>query len=435
MQNSKPIPRREFLRRTGGLAVGAGAVLAAPSIFLNQTRAATGSNPGDLVRVGIIGAGGMGRSHLFAHTMVKNVVAVCDPDVTRVAAVQKDFQTRQQREIVGYQDYRQMLDNREIDAVIVATPDHWHALPGVHACQAGKDVYIEKPLTLTIHEGWALLRAARYYRRILQTGSQQRSSSEFFRAASYVRSERIGKVNMVRVGLPGVNWTNEAAVPDSEPPADLDYDLWLGPAPWRPYNKHRVHYYFRFFWDYSGGQMTNWGAHHLDIAQWALGMDETGPVQVSARAEYDPQGRYEVPSWFEIIYRFPNGAEIVCGQSHRIGATFEGSEGTLYVNRGRIQSSVRDVLEEPIRDDEAQLYRSANHHQNWLDCIKSRELPICDVAIGHRSATVCHLGNIACRLGRTIRWDPEKEQILGDAEAARMVGYEYRAPWKLPMVG
>lgn len=434
MQATQSIPRREFLRRSGGLALGAGAALSVPNLFLNQVKAATGESASDLIRVGIVGVGGQGRSHLFSNTLNSHIVAVADVDKDHVARAQKDFNDRFKRDIKGYSDYRDLLEDKDVDAVLVATPDHWHALTSVHAMQAGKDVYCEKPLTLVIDEGKAMLSAARYYKKILQTGSQQRSSKEFFRAATYVRSERIGETKTVRVGLPGVNWTKEPLVPDSAPPEELDYNMWLGPAPWRPYNKHRVHYYFRFFWDYSGGQMTNWGAHHLDISQWALGMDETGPVEVSARAEYDPQNRYEVPSWFEINYKYANGAQIICGQSHRIGATFEGQDGTIYVNRGKIQSSVKDVLEEPIADDEVQLYQSPNHHQNWLECIKSRELPICDVAIGHRSATVCHLGMIAARIGRTIRWDPEKEQIVGDAEAARMANYAYRAPWKLPVV-
>ncbi len=435
MQQQQRIPRRDFLRRSGGLALGASAVAALPGGLINSARAATGQAPSESIRVGVIGVGGQGRNHLFSHTLNKNVVAVSDVDTSHVERAQKDFQSRFDRKLEGCQDYRQLLDRKDIDAVLIATPDHWHALPAIHACQAGKDVYCEKPLTLTIHEGQAMLKAARRYKRIVQTGSQQRSSREFFRAATYVRSERIGEVKNVRVGLPGVNWTREPLVPDGDPPAELDYDMWLGPAPWRPYNKHRVHYYFRFFWDYSGGQMTNWGAHHLDIAQWALGMDETGPVEISARAEFDPQGRFEVPGWFEITYKYANGAKVICGQSHRTGATFEGQDGTIYVNRGKIQSSVKGVLDDPIADDEVQLYKSANHHLNWLECIKSRKLPICDVAIGHRSATVCHLGNIAARIGRTIRWDPSKEVIVGDAQAANMTSYEYRAPWRLPSVG
>lgn len=436
MQPSAPIPRRRFLQRTGTATLGTGAWLAVPNLFLDANRAQAGDAPSEAIRVGIIGVGGQGRSNMMTPTMAKHVVAVCDVDQSRVVEAQKQLKDKTGTEAKGYADYRRLLEDKDIDAVLIATPDHWHTLPAVEACQAGKDVYVEKPLTLTIHEGWALLKAARYYKRIVQTGSQQRSwpDQKFRRACEYVRSGRIGEVKMVRVGLPGVNWTKDPLVPDGEPPAELDYDRWLGPAPKRPYNKHRVHYYFRFFWDYSGGQMTNWGAHHLDITQWGLDMDESGPVEIQARAEFDDQKRFEVPSWSEITYTYGNGAKIVCGQSHRIGTTFEGQDGTIYVDRGKLESSVKGAIDDPLGQDEVHLPVSRDHHQNWFDSIKSRKPPICDVAIGHRSATVCHLGNLAVRLGRKIKWDPKKEEIVGDAEAAKRVGYEYRAPWKLPVI-
>jgi len=434
MKEIQLLPRRAFLVRTGKAVLGAGLALTGPNVCFNRTRAQTGVSPGEFIRVGVIGVGGQGRSHLNAPSLAKHIVAVCDVDTRRLAEAQKMVQDRTGRAPAGFGDYRKLLESREIDAVVIATPDHWHALPAVHACEAGKDVYCEKPLTLTVHEGWAMVRAARRYQRIVQTGSQQRSDDKFRRACEYVRSGRIGDVKTVRVGLPGVNWTNEPAVPDSAPPAELDYDFWIGPAPLRPYNKHRVHYYFRFFWDYSGGQMTNWGAHHLDIAHWGLGMDESGPVKISAKADYDPEKRFEVPTWFEITYTYANGTKIICGQSHRNGTTFEGQDGILYVDRGKLECTVKDVLTAPLAADEVRLYASKNHHQNWLECIKSRKLPICDVAIGHRTATVCHLGNLAVRLGRTLRWDPVKEAILGDTEANERLSYTYRAPWKLPEV-
>ncbi len=437
MTNPWSMPRRAFLKRAGTVSLGATTLVAAPSLFLNRTRAQTGAPPSEAIRVGIIAVGGQGRSNMMAPTMVKHVVAVCDVDTSHVAQAQKQLKEKTGIEAKGSGDYRALLENKDIDAVLIATPDHWHTLPAIHACQAGKDVYVEKPLTLTIHEGWAMVKAARYYNRIVQTGSQQRSwrDEKFRRACEYVRSGRIGDIKAVRVGLPGVNWTKEPLVPDSAPPAELDYDMWLGPAPERPYNKHRVHYYFRFFWDYSGGQMTNWGAHHLDITQWALNMDESGPVAVSARAEYDPQKRYEVPGWFEITYTYANGVTVICGQSHRIGTTFEGQDGIIYVDRGKLESSVKGAIEEPLGQDEVQLTVSRDHHQNWFDSIKSRKPPICDVAIGHRSATVCHLGNIAVQTGKPLKWDPAKEQIVGDPVQVKQYGYEYRKPWELPKIG
>jgi predicted dehydrogenase len=301
----------------------------------------------------------------------------------------------------------------------------------IHACEAGKDVYCEKPLTLTIAEGRAMVEAARRHNRIVQTGSQQRSDDRFRLACELVRSGRLGKIHMVRTGISGVNFKGPA-VPDGAPPAELDYDFWLGPAPKRPYNVNRVHYNFRFFWDYSGGQMTNWGAHHNDIAQWGLGMDESGPISVEGTARYQKDGWYEVPEWFEATYRYANGVTLICGMKERGGTTFEGEKGTLWVNRGKIEANPPEILTEPLGESDTHLYVSKDHHANWLECIKSRKRPICDVEIGHRSATVCHLGNIAIRSGRKVTWDPVKEQVVGDSEQARMVSKAYRSPWRLP---
>lgn len=411
-----------------------------PNLFLNRTLAATGENPSELVRVGMIATGGRGRGNMQA--IMKNVVAVCDVDKNHAAQAKQMVEKANNRPCEAYEDYRKLLENKGIDAVLISTPDHWHALASIHACMAGKDVYCEKPLTLVVNEGRAMVNAARKYQRILQCGSQQRSDRKFRYAAELVRNGRIGRVPTIRVGIPGVNWTTDPLVADSAPPPELNYDLWLGPAPFRPYNKQRVHYYFRFFWDYSGGQMTNWGAHHLDIVQWALGMDGSGPVEIEGHARYDRQRRYETPAWFEIEYTYKHAnskaihptkhTRVVCGMSHRIGVTFEGEDGLIYVNRGVLEANSPDIITEPIKDSEVRLYESNHHYQDWLNCIKTRKQPICDVEIGHRSATVCHLGSIAARLDRAIKWDPEREQILGDGEAAKMLGYKYREPWGLP---
>jgi predicted dehydrogenase len=214
---------------------------------------------------------------------------------------------------------------------------------------------------------------------------------------------------------------------------ELDYDLWLGPAPQRAYNEKRVHYLFRFFWDYSGGQQTNFGAHHLDIAQWGLDMDNSGPVSAEAKARFNKDGWFEVPEWTEINYRYANGITMVCGQSQPSGTTFQGEKGEIHVNRGVLQLKINGekVAAKDYPKVDVKLYASANHHQNWLDCIKSRAKPICDVEIGHRSATVCHLGNIAVRTGQAIAWDPASEQVINNPDAAKLVEKAYRAPWKL----
>jgi predicted dehydrogenase len=454
------ISRRDFLRTAGAASLGVGAGLVVPDVFLNRAQAQTAQNPSGLIRVGFIGVGGQGGSNLGALMKQAAVVAVCDVDSERLAKAKKRVEDTTKRPCAAFKDYRQLLESKDVDAVVVSTPDHWHALPSIHACEAGKDVYCEKPLTLTIAEGQAMLKVARRTNRIVQCGSQQRSDSRFLKAAEYVRNGRLGKIKRVLVGLTGVNYDERAkppVLPDSEPPPELDYDLWLGPAPWRPYNKNRVHYLFRFFWDYSGGQLTNWGAHHLDIAQWALGMDEGGPVAIEGKGEYDPEKRFETPIKFSLHYQYANGITIECrcpsanvtellpgkvdrakeildGKSGFTGCIFEAEDGLLYVNRGVIRAWPDTILEEPLKDSDVRLYESKLHHQNWLECIKTRKLPICDVAIGHRSATVCHLGNIAIRTGKRIKWDPAKEEIVGDAEAEKWVNKPYRAPWKLPVV-
>jgi predicted dehydrogenase len=420
--------RRDLLRT--GLAGGVIAALPASvyqSAFADDT-------PSERVRVGSIGTGNQGGPNNNLKHFVKNVVALCDLD-TRHLATAAAFVEKAGTKPDTYADYRKLLERKDIDAVVVTVPDHWHALITVDACKAGKDVYCEKPLTLTIAEGPAMVTAARKHKRVVQTGTQQRSGREFKTACELVRGGAVGKVHTVKVGLPKPNWTDRAKVPvpDSKPPAELDYQMWLGPAPERAYNRHRVHYLFRFFWDYSGGQQTNFGAHHLDIAQWGLGMDESGPVTVEGVAKYHPQGWYETPDHTEITYTYANGVTMHCGQSHPGGTTFIGDKGTLYVTRGKLTADPKDILKDVDQPKGKGGWgdSSATHTQNFLACVKSRQLPVADVAVGHRSATVCHLGNIAVRLGRKLTWDPVKETFVADSEAAKWVSKEYRKPWAL----
>lgn len=436
MPTQSQITRRRFLHSSRNVALAA---LAGPNLFLNRTKAASGVNPSEFIRVGFIGVGNQGGGNL--KNLLKNAVAVCDVDRTRAAAAKKRVEEANQRPCAAFHDYRQLLEDRSIDAVVITTPDHWHTLPALHACEAGKDVYCEKPLTLFIAEGQALVQAVRRHKRVLQTGSQQRSDAKFRQACEYIRSGRLGKIKTVKVGLSSVNYESKAdpvTVPDGPPPPELDYERWLGPAPWRPYNQNRVHYLFRFFWDYSGGQMTNWGAHHLDITQWALGMDDSGPIEVTGSAVYHAAKLYETPEKFDATYKYANGTVVECSSGtgkFKGGCTFEGEKGTLHVTRGTIQSTPADILQQPLDAQSVRLYESANHFQNWLECIKSRRDPICKVEIGHRSSTVCHLGNIAIRSGKKVVWDPKKEVIVGDAELARWATRPYRAPWQLPAIG
>lgn len=416
--------RRQFLKTSAAASCLAAAPLFVPArVFGANERIVTGH----------IGVGGQGNANLKG--FLKNAAAVCDVDQGRAAQTAKKVEEAGNKCEV-FADYRRLLDRKDIDAVIISTPDHWHALTTIHACQAGKDVYCEKPLSLTIAEGRKMVEAARASQRIVQTGSQQRSAPEFRRACELVRNGALGKVQTILVGIPKCNHAG-APVPDTDPPSGLDYDMWLGPAPQRPYNEKRVHYFFRFFWDYSGGQMTNFGAHHLDIAQWALGMDSSGPIATEGTGEFHPQMWHEVTEKCRVTHTYADGTKVIVGQQESDipgGVTFIGSQGKLFVNRGKLTAEPKELADYALKDGDVRLYESSNHHENFLACIKSRELPICDVEIGHRSATVCHLGNIAIRLGRKLSWDPAKEQFVGDDEANTWLSRPYRSPWTLSSV-
>lgn len=428
---ARPVSRRSFL----SAGVAGGALLALPaSVYRGALLAA--DNPSDRVRLGFIGLGNQGLPNMRSFLKLAPVTAVCEVDSKRLATAAAEVE-KGGKKPATFGDYRKLLDSKDVDAVVVTTPDHWHALMTIHACQAGKDVYCEKPLTLTVAEGRKMVDAARKHKRIVQTGSQQRSDGRFRQACELVRNGFLGKIKTVLVGLPKPNWTDRAKMPvaDGAPPAELDFDTWLGPAPDRKYNAHRVHYLFRFFWDYSGGQQTNFGAHHLDITQWALGMDDSGPISVEGTAKFHPQGWYETPDTTDITYTYASGVVVKCGQGQRGGCTFQGEKGTIFVDRGKIEVTANgEKVADPAKlgsGGDIKLTVSGSHHKNWLDSIKSRELPICDVEIGHRSASVCHLGNIAIRTGKKLTWDPKAETFVGDAEAAKMLSKEYRKPWSL----
>ena len=418
--------RRSFLKQSvasaSAAATGGGLV---PYIFTSSPAAAATAS-GDRPLIGCIGLGGQGSWNMELAMKHADVAAVCDVDSNRLAEARKNAGGKADM----YDDYRKLLDRKDIQAVSIATPDHWHTKIAIEAMKAGKDVYCEKPLSLTIADGRAMVDAARKSGRIVQNGSQQRSDARFRLACELVRSGRLGKVHTVRAGISDVNFKGPP-VADSAPPPELDYDFWLGPAPAKPYNEKHVHYNFRFFWDYSGGQLTNWGAHNLDIAQWGLGTDDTGPIEITGRARYHAQGWYEVPEWSEVVYKYANGVTILCGQDHPGGTEFEGPKGKIHVNRKQLRSDPPELIEQALTESDVHLEESDDHHANWLAAIRSRKLPICDVEIGHRSATVCHLGNIALRTGRPIRWDPEREAVIGDDEAQAMVARPYRAPWNL----
>jgi predicted dehydrogenase len=381
--------------------------------------------------------------NLFLKQPDVNPRAVCDVygtnrdlGVAAVGAVAKPS---------AFGDFRRVLELKEVDAVIIGTPDHWHALPTIAACRAGKDVYCEKPLSLTVLEGRRMVEAARKYNRVVQTGSQQRSGAHYREAVKLIRSGGIGAVHKITVGytrnaMPGFKPLEGLT---REQPRDLDWEMWLGPAPLVPYDPFRFLYHFRWFWDYSGGQMTNWGAHNLDIARWALGA--RGPAAVAAfGGRYELKDGGETPDVQEVIYDFPGC--VVTWSGREVNRTrdeylsFHGTNGTLSVMRDgfrvtpeiwaarrRNTTPAMEALEmkgDPKGSEVA-------HVRNFLDCVKSRQRPAAEVEDGHQTATVCHLGNIATRLGRSLKWDAEKESFIGDDQANRFLSRPYRRPWTL----
>jgi predicted dehydrogenase len=433
MNNRTDLSRRRFLK--------SGAALAASTPFLFPSRlwaAEAGTQPNTRINLGFIGVGTQGRYNLtmlLGHKQVQ-VVAVCDVDTTRREHSQKTCNDHYAKAVgaetykgcSAYNDFRELLARKDIDAVVICTPDHWHAIPAIMACETGKDIYCEKPLSLTIYEARAMVNAVRKYNRVFQTGSMQRSSAEFRKACELVRNGRIGTVKNIYVNVGGPSQFCDLPEETVEP--GLDWNFWLGPAPQRPYNAvlspRGVHTHFpnwRNYREYSGGGMTDWGAHHFDIAQWGLGMDESGPVEI-----IPPDGK-EVK---RLTYKYANGVTMYHGglDGYPFGVVFEGDKGKVCVDRGKFKAEPESIGNQPIGPNEIHLYTSKNHQYDWVDCIGSRQRPICDVEIGCRSVTVCHLGNLAYWNKRPLKWDPQTEQFVGDAEANTWLNPPKRAPWK-----
>lgn len=411
----------------------------------------------DRLQIGIIGYGLIGAYHTETFKRQKDVemVAVSDVYQPRVEAGLAACGPRAK----GYKDFRQLLDNKDVQGVIVATPDHWHALMTILACAAGKDVYVEKPLTLFVREGRWMVTAARRWKRVVQVGTQQRSGPHFQEARKLLREGIIGKIHSVRISsyrniMPGFG-----SPPDSAPPPDLDYDLWLGPAPKRPYNPHRALYHFRWFQDYSGGQMTNLGSHELDIVHWV--MDVKGPQKVASLggrlALTDDNG--DTPDTQDAIFEYPGFNVVVSIREACAGFrepfAFCGTKGAMALSRSGFE--VRPDMKvhppnlipdwsnppghpprskaepvpwtQPLKGSGSSDEQMELHVRNFLDCMKSRQRPIADVEDGHYTTTACHLANIALKVGRLIRWDVEKEDIIGDREASALLERPYRKPW------
>jgi len=445
--------RRDFLRSAAAVAAAAvGAPYVVPSSGLGANA------PSNRITLGIIGCGN--QTTVDVPEWLKND----DAQIVAVADVNKaSYGYRDEKQFLGrepvrdkinahyaqkttsgkftgcdaYADFRKVIDRKDIDAVAIIVPDHWHAIMTIMAAEAGKDIYCQKPLSLTIQQGQEMVKAVRKYNRILQTGSQYRSQPGIRHACELVRNGRIGKLQRIITQVAPNNMVDPG--PGWQPmpvPEGFDYETWLGPAPWAPNHKDRCLYRFRFNLDYSGGQVTNFGAHSNDVAQWAMGTDLSGPIEVEdLGAEWPPKGSlFTAATKVHFRAKYASGVELECRtQKPGFGARFEGTDGWVDVSYKITYSdpSLKDVTFGP---NEVHLYESENHYRHFLDCVKSRKEPAAPVEIGHRSASLCHLGNIAMLLKRKVHWDPDREQFIGDDEASKMLTRPMRAPWALPAV-
>jgi predicted dehydrogenase len=444
------LDRRAFVR--GGVA------LALSAASYNRVHGA-----GERVGVGFIGFGLIGKRHVldFREQPDANLVAICEVHRGRL----EEGRALMGGAARGHADFRKLLEQRDVDAVVVSTPDHWHALMTMLACAAGKDVYVEKPLTLFVAEGRWMVDVARRHRRVVQVGTQQRSGPHYQRARELLRAGRIGPVCSVRMQAFRNITPGYGSPPDCDPPRELDWDLWLGPAPARRYNPNRAIYHFRWFWDSSGGQMTNLGAHALDVAHWCL--EPKGPRSVASfGGRHGLRDNGETPDTQDALFEYPGWTAIWShreasrGQPSPYPLEFFGPKGSLALSRkgflltgdrklnpastvpqfagahpvggpvAPMSPGAAENWTESVKDDSGDARAQLRAHvRNFLDCVKSRHVPLSDLESAHRVATACHLANIALRLGRSVRWDADREEIVGDAEASRLLVRPYRAPW------
>jgi predicted dehydrogenase len=440
MKTLNPQTRRNFLKTT---------ILAGTAPLLLPHRMwAADSSANDQLALGFIGMGKQNSSlmHGFIRRSDTRVLAVCDVDTTRRENAKKTVETYYGDQMKSgaykgcatYNDFRELLARKDIDAVVIATPDHWHAIIAIAAADSGKDIYCEKPMAHSIHEGRAMVKAVRRNKRIFQVGSMQRSSTEFRVACELVRNGVLGKMQRVEVavGGPGV----PCDLPEETAEPGLDWDRWLGPAPIRPYNSvlspRGVHDHFpnwRNYREYGGGMVTDWGAHHFDIAQWGLGFDESGPIEFTPAEKSDAQSGARI--------RYANGIEVVHVGGN--GVTFFGDKGKLYVNRGKFELSLdgqpkkddpracEQVAKELLPPNAIRLYKSSNHLSDWVNSVRTRKPPICDVETGARTAAVCNLVNLTYYHQQVIKWDPKTESFTSGTGNLKWLDYEYRAPWKV----
>jgi len=442
MESAK-MTRRDFNKSA---ALGAVSLAMSPGPLVRNV---LGAN--DRIGVGLIGAGGQGRYNLgsFIRTAQVDPIAIAEVYDLRLNEALAGLE-QPAGKVKAYKDFRKLLEHKDIDAVIVATPEHWHALPTIMACEAGKDVYVEKPISHTIVEGRKMVEAAAKYNRVVQCGTQQRSGEHFQKVAELLRGGRIGRITAAATWvLLGTSQQSRmrTPLPDSDPPAGLDWDTWLGPAPFHPYNRNR-HRGWGGFWETGGGELTNWAPHLMDMVHWSLGVDAPHTV-VASGGRFITAGVFETPDTVEAVYEYPGTSVNENGclvnfysrngrgpDGHNYGMEFYGTEGTLFVNREGYTIWPLDPVKdgwETFGDTTVTTGDGTPQHQphvvNFLECVRSRQKPNSDIETTHRSTSACILGNISLRLGRKLRWDGQREKFIDDPEADKLLTKEYRKPW------
>jgi len=430
--------RRDFLKRSATVATGA---LILPQIIPSTALGMGGKlPPSDRIVMGAIGTGSQGTSNLRDFLALKNqvqFVAVCDVD-TNHSAKAKGYadEANKNTDCRIYGDYREFLEKEKLDAVSIALPDHWHGIIYSAAANKKLDVYGEKPICRTIKDGQTIVSAVKKNNIIWQTGSWQRSQPNFHHAVELVRNGRIGKIKYIEVGLPNGS-KGIGTPPVIEVPAELNWEMWLGPALKVPY-RGVSHWNWRWILDYSGGQLTDWAGHHIDIANWGAELERTGPVEISGVGDYPRDGIYNVPVEYDFLCKYANGIEMRVANSSRLahggGATWYGEKGWINVDRGRLEASDPKILKEVIGANEIQIYKSDNHWQNFIDCVRSRKEAIAPIEVAYRAISVALLGEIAMTTGQKIQWNPEKQEIIGNPMASRLLSRPYRQPWILPTI-